>query len=429
MVNHRWHVSGSSNMKLNITSLLGLLLITGATAFFIGRISSSPPAISATDQAGPAETRSSRNADTGIAASDARTRRADRAAALTPEDRLSRLESIVRGENALARNRALLAFIDQLAPGDFQAAIAHFRSLGLTEDRMGEYALLLTGWAAVDPLTALAYSKEKTSGDFATDTILSTWATTDPDAAIRWATAGFTGTGANPYLAGVIRGIAETDPARATALLTSMPRSVERAKGLEAFLPHLIRQGNQAAYTWIATLTDDALKNGAVVRAAEPLAELDPKGTIAWLTSNPGEQAYRRIDNVFRAYALKDPQAAFGSFQAMPAGRDRSNALSGIVQAKAAADPTAAVQLMDRYPADVTDRVVQQFIWNSFEKNTATAISQISRITDQGQQERMYRRGMQVWIHRDPPAARAWMSTNYLPPAIQQDMAARLAGK
>jgi len=416
-------------MKLNHLSLLSALLVVGAAAFFVGKISSSPQAITTTEQTAPSQTRVSRSPSTDATAREDRTRRAPRAAALTPENRLTRLESIVRGENALDRNRALLAFIDQLAPGDFEAAVAHFRSLGLTQERMGEYALMLTAWAEVDPLTALAYTKEKTTGDFATDTILSTWSTVDPEAAIRWANSNFSGGGANPYLAGVIRGIAETDPTRATALLTSMPRSAERAKGLDAFLPHLIRKGNDAAYTWIASLKDDALKGGAVERAAEPLAELDPEGTIAWLATNPGEQAYRRIDNVFNIYARNNPQAALGSFQSMPAGRDRSNALRGIITAQASENPTAAVQLMDRYPSDVNDRVVQQFIWHSFEKDTSASISQISRITDQGQRDRMYRRGLRTWIDRDAPAAQAWINSNNLPPAIQQEMTERLNRK
>jgi len=414
-------------MKLNTTTLLSILVVVGAAAFFVGRISSTPQAAATAEQAGPAETRSTRSEDVSTPTGDFRTRRTQKAAALSPADRLLRLEAIVRGENALDRNRALLAFIDQLAPADFEAAVAQFRSLGLTEDRMGEYSLLLTAWAAADPLTALAYSKANTRGDFATDTILSTWATADPEAAIRWANANFTGEGANPYLAGVIRGIAETDPARATALLTGMPRSVERGKGLDAFLPHLLRQGNDAAYAWIANLKDDALKGGAVERAAEPLGERDPKGTIAWLASNPGEQAYRRVDNVFGNYARKDPQAALQTFQAMPAGRDRSSALSGLVVAQATQNPTAAVELMDRYPSDVTDRVVQQLIWHSFEKDTGTAMSQIARITDQGQRDRMYGRGMKVWIDRDPAAAQAWMKSNPLPPALLQELNGRLS--
>jgi hypothetical protein len=135
------------------------------------------------------------------------------------QDHKARLEAIVRGENALVRNRSLLALIDQLAPGEFEAAVAHFRSLGLTEDRMGEYALLLTAWAELDPTAALIYARENTQNGFATETILSAWATKDSEAAVRWAQANHQGDGANPYMPGIIRGIAASDPARATAAL------------------------------------------------------------------------------------------------------------------------------------------------------------------------------------------------------------------
>ena len=172
----------------------------------------------------------------------------------TAVERLARLEGIVRGENPLDRNRALLAFIDQLAPEDFQEAVEHFRSLGITENRFGEYSLLLSAWAKTDPLAALGYAREKTRGNFATNTILTSWASIDPQSAIRWAEANHTGDEANPFMAGVIRGIAGTDPELATSLLTSMPRSTERGEALDAVLPYLLAKGNDAARAWIENI-------------------------------------------------------------------------------------------------------------------------------------------------------------------------------
>jgi hypothetical protein len=118
----------------------------------------------------------------------------------------------MRGENPLDRTRALLDFIDQLAPGDFEGSVAHFRSLGITDSRMGEYGMLLSAWAKADSLAALAYAKENTGNPFTANTVLTTWASIDPEAAIRWAQANHTGDGANPYLAGIIRSLAASDP-------------------------------------------------------------------------------------------------------------------------------------------------------------------------------------------------------------------------
>jgi hypothetical protein len=340
-------------------------------------------------------------------------------------ERTVRLESIVRGENPLERNRALLAFLDQLAPGDFEEAVGHFRSLGITENRMGEYSLLLTAWAQADPLTALAYAEKNTRGGFAQDTILTSWAATDPDAAIRWAQSQYDGDGANPFMPGIIRGMVETNPARATELLTSMPRSGERGKGLDYMLPHLLQQGPDATRAWIATITDESLKDGAMLRAAGQMAVIDPAGTADWLVANPSEASQRRMDDVYSAWAKSDRQAALNSFIALPAGEIRSNALRGVVSSVAAENPQAAVSMMNQYPNDVNDRVVQNFVWHSFRSDPSTAADQIARMTDERQRDRMYQRTLGAWIDRDPASAQTWIQSNTLPEAVQADLQRR----
>ena len=403
-------------MKLTPLTALAALVLIGAGGFMAGRVSSS--ASSREDQTDPAETRSTRSSSRNFpgngaeSKSSSRSTRPERDAKSTSQDRLARLESIIRGENPLDRNRALLAFIDQLAPGDFEGAVAHFRSLGLTEGRMGEYSLLLTAWAQADPLSALAYAKENTSNGFATGTILTSWASTDPEAAIRWAKANHEGDEANPYMPGIIRGIAASDPARATELLVSMPLSEERGKALDSILPHLLQQGSEATRSWIAAITDDSLRNGAMMRVAEKLATTDPAGTVSWLLANPGEASRRRIDDIYSAWAKKDEQAAWNSFNTLPSGDARSNALRGMITSAAVQNPKAAVSLMDRYPNDVNDRVVQNFVWHSFGNDPATAVTAIARIGDEKQRDQMYRRTLDAWKREDPASAEAWLSKN-----------------
>ena len=396
-----------------------------------GRLSFSEPTSLAGD--GPRETKSSRvvSLNTPSEAAGATNRALPKHSELgTKEisaDRSTRLESIVRAENALDRNRALLAYIDQLGPGDFEDAVARFRSLGITQERMGEYSLLLTAWAQEDPTAALSYAQANTSSGFAQDTILSTWATTDPDAAIRWAQSNFSGDGANPFLPGIIRGLAANDPQKATTLLTSMPRSVERGEGLDYLMPQILQQGSDATMAWIAAITDESLKNGAIMRSAEKLGEIDPAGTIAWLIANPGEGQQRRLDDVYSSWASNDMAAAMSSFTNLPAGENRSNALRGLVTTTAVSDVKAAVNLMDQYPADVTDRAVQQLIWHSFGDDPATAATQIARITDEGRRDEMYRRTLDAWIERDPGTAQSWIQNHSLPESVQNHLLRRQA--
>lgn len=410
-------------MKPKSITTLAALVVIGAGGFMAGRVSSSGPSASGEGSATDARSSRATSAQSSSMA-DSATRKTSRAARPGREEmankaeRLAKLESIVRGENPLERNRALLAYLDQLGPGEFEDAVAHFRSLGLTEARMGEYSLLLTAWAQADPTSALAYARENTRGGFAQDTILTTWATTDPEAAIRWAQSNHEGDGPNPFLPGIIRGLAQTDPMRATELLAALPRSGERGKGLDFILPHLLQQGTEATRNWISGLSDESLKNGAMLRVAGQFAATDPAGTASWLLANPGEASQRRIDDVYSTWAAKDSQAALSSFAALPAGEARSDALRGLIGGVASADPKQALSLLDRYPNDVDDRIVRTFIQSTFGNDPATAASQIARVGDEREREQMYRRTLGAWMERDSAAANAWIRSNPVPESV-----------
>lgn len=424
-------------MKLTPATIIAAIAVIGASGFFIGRLTGtdSTNANNGEETSTVSNNRSTSRASAadGTAPSNRPGRPSasgrDSASAgnlATPEQRRARLEEIVRGENAIDRNRALLAFIDQLAPGEFEDAIASFRGLGITESRFGEYALLLTAWAEVDPMAALTYSKENTRGGFATNTILAAWANKDAEGAVQWAIANHTGEGANPYMAGIIRGIAGSDPTRATQLLTEMPRSEERGEALDAMLPHLLRQGPDAARDWITSLTDDSLRNGAMTRAADQLAAIDPQGTADWLLANPGEASQRRMDDVIATWARTDEAGALSYFKALPSGEARTNALRGVISTVATTDPARAADMIDSYAGDVNDRVVQNFVWHSFGSDPAIAATYIGRITDEGERDNMYRRTLDYWLRQDAEAAQTWIQSNTLPESVQGHLQRRI---
>jgi len=415
-------------MKPQSFTLLAALVLIGVGGFMAGRISA-PESSDAENQDGPNARKSSHvfGQTTGDSASGQAGRksqhpeRATRAAG-TATERKARLEAIMRGENPLDRNRALLAFIDQLGPGDFEDAVAQFRKMGITDQRFGEYALLLSAWAKVDPMAALTFAKANTRNGFATSTILTTWASIDPEAAIRWAQSNHEGDSANPYLASIIRSLAGTDPVRATQLLTGMPKSQERGEALDAMMPHLLTQDSNAVRNWITALSDDSLKDGAMMRAATTLAASDPAATATWLAANPGQASQRMMDDVYTIWAEKDLRGALSAISAVPDPENRSNALRGVVNNLVNTDPQAALALMNRYPNDVSDRMVLGFVWRSFGSDPSLAINQINRISDEGQRNDMYGRMVGSWLNKDPNAANAWLQSNPLPTAVQQQL-------
>jgi hypothetical protein len=332
------------------------------------------------------------------------------------------MEDIVRGEDPLARSRALLALIDQMDPGDFEAAVAHFRSLGITEDRFGEYGMLLTAWAKEDPLKALEYVRANTNGGFAVNTVLAAWAAQDPEGAIAWAETNHTGDGANRYMPGIIRAIAATDLPRAAQLLTAMPRSYERGQALDGYLAHLLKTGDDSAKLWAVSLTDEALKAGAISRVAEKLAATDPEGTARWLASAAPNQEDSGMRSVIGRWANENQTAATNFFSTLPAGEVRSDAFRGLVSAVTAQDPRAGAALLDKFPNDLSNSAIRGFVWHSFDKEPALALSYIGRLPNPEDQERYYSRSLRMWLERDAPAAQAWISSNALPPAVLQSL-------
>ncbi|MGA0846299.1 MAG: hypothetical protein ACO3RV_07125, partial [Luteolibacter sp.] len=304
-------------MKKSIGLSSAALVLAALAGFIAGKITdqgASDAEISEDSSVplGHGATRSDTRSRPSISAGSAASQREKLANSLgvseSSDRRFARMESIVRGENVLDRNRAWLRYIDQLAPEEFEAAVDHFRGLGITGSRMGEYALLLSAWAKQDPLNALAYARANTATRFATDTILTTWATDDPMAAIQWAESNHDGDAANPHMAGIIKGIAPSDPDLASRLLIEMPRSRERGEALDAILPYVLEQGVADARQWIESITDDSLRNGAMMRAAEKFAESDPAGTVDWLIQNPSEATQRRMDDVYRVWMRNQPQ-------------------------------------------------------------------------------------------------------------------------
>lgn len=341
---------------------------------------------------------------------------------------MAKLESIVSGEDPFTRNRAIMDLIDQLGPDDFATALTRFQELGFTKSRLGEYSLLLSAWAQVDPIGALEYSADSTSGKFARNTVLTAWATNDPDAAIRWAEESHTGSDANPYMPGIIRGLAATDPTRATELLIGLPSSKERGDGLDFMLPHLLQQGPDATRAWIAGIDDEMLKDGAIVRTARELAENDPAGTVDWLLETPGEGTQRRIDDTFGVWVTRDQEAAMAKFNELPAGEVRTDALRGMISSVAEDDPAGALEIMNRYPEDVTDKSIEEYIKDASKSDPNLALAQVSRIQDEKDRDKVQSKTITKWIETDPEAAQQWLDTNPVSDAVYELMGKRRKG-
>lgn len=402
-----------------------LTVIVGTIGFMIGR--NSPSSVSNNTETNPERLSSFRgsNMESGAVSDLRRTSATPRQGMEKPNasgsnsDPMARLQEIKNIADPLEHARLWLQLVESLSPEQFEEFVAAYRAEGIPPERMGDYAMLLTAWAKTNPQAALDYASKNTNNPFARQTILAAWAGYDPGSAISWAKANHKGEGANPFMVGVIKGLAFQNPELASSLLQEMPRSTERGEALDNLLPSLLQQkGLAGARDWVNSLTDPSLRDGSITRIAERTLKQDPEGTADWLIANPTENSGRLIDDALFAMASKDQTTALAYFSKLPAGEVRSNALRGIINATASENPQQAVALMDAHSSDVTNRVVEQFVWHSFRQDPQTAVSSISRLTNNEEQERMYSRTLEWWMERDQQAAINWANNNTLPPKV-----------
>ncbi len=74
-----------------------------------------------------------------------------------------------------------------------------------------------------------------------------------------------------------------------------------------------------AASEWLPTLTPGPVREAAVDRFAETIAELDPAASLAWATtlSDPAARA-GRLETTWRKWATDDPAGAAAALTEIP---------------------------------------------------------------------------------------------------------------
>jgi len=410
---------------------LAAVLVASSAAFFVGRATA--PSDESSDTASAPSVRvgrSDRSARDSAAGpretSRLDSRSSERSGTARMESPGEEMQRIIGGVDPLERTQAWLDFINTLDPEQFESVVAEFRESNHTREHMAEYGMLLTAWAKVDPLAALDYASEHTGTPFARNTILASWAANDPNGAIAWAEQNHQGEGANPWMVGVIRGVASYDPERASELMSGMPFSRERGEALSAVLPQILQRGTDATKAWVASIDDERLRAGIIQRVAEDFAKEDPRGTADWLLAEGGESANRSMDDVITTWAREDQDGAVAYYNTLPAGDARSNALRGLTNQMAMDDPQAAADFLDAHRSDANDRVYQQFVWHSFGKEPALAADYIARIENPREQEGMYRRMLDGWLRRDYDAATAWIGSTPLPENVARHVDERM---
>ncbi len=322
----------------------------------------------------------------------------------------SRITTIMSDDNPVARAEALIELINRLGANDFEQTVSDFRELGITRERMSEYAMLLHAWAKIDPLAALDYAKENTGTPFARQTILASWAADNPEAALDWANKNHEGEGANPWLVGVIRGIVASNPTRATEIMAMLPYSRERGTALESIAPHIARQGTEKATAWLESISDERLRAGGAAYIADIMANSDPAAAADWVMNLKDPDAISRAaGEVAGTWADSDLNAAVAWTDSLPEGA-KTRAAREVIARYASEDAERAASWMGTMSDQPEyERIVTSYIWHSARNNPELSLAQVPNITDERSRNRYYERIVGGWHQRDADAAKRWV--------------------
>jgi hypothetical protein len=400
-----------------------LWILTLAAAYTVGSKRNSSEIAPETSISGPSQ-RSDRGAQGATTqSSQGKSRGLSESTRLATQ--LSPLEAVTALANLtdpLERSRGFLKMIDRLGPDEFLAVVDEFRGLGITTERMAEYQLLLTAWAKVDPITALDYAKENTGGGFARDTILATWARNDLEGSLAWAKSNHEGEGANPWMVGIINGIADIDPIRASQLTEDLPYSHERGEALRAVVGALMKTDPNQAREWAEAVGDEKLRSGAIAYVADALSRKEPEEAAQWLASVDNVEAQQRAaENVAERLANYDMDKAKAWAESLsPEVLD--NAAEGVVDRLVEKDPIQAAEWLAQIgQSDVNlDGAIGELIRGSARQDPYLAATWINGLSSQRDRERNYHRILGPWMETDKAAAQEFLQNTDVPDSIRK---------
>lgn len=324
----------------------------------------------------------------------------------TPEQASARLKEIFENEDPVSRMADFLGYLKSLKSNEARtAALTSMMENFNPRERGKELSMLMSEWASVDPQAALGAVKDNKdwTGHMAAATVLSKWVTSNPDAAIAWATengkeANETENG-NYYMVGLLGSLAKTDLDRAATLAQTMNRSRARGDAMERVLDQYLSQRSpEATQTWATSLPEGPFRDGLLSRLAGRLASKDGASAAQWAST-------------------------------LPEGQNKPQVLAQVVERWSREQPNEAGAWLNQLPVSpATDDPRETFAWQVQKNDPEAAIAWAGTISDQGRRERATRELIKTWFERELDLARQWVDASNVSPRIKQRYGTRTNG-
>jgi len=273
-----------------------------------------------------------------------------------------RLTRTLQDNDPIRRMTALTQMLGQITPENAKDMLATFDNMPQGYERQWEKSLLLYAWAQVDGSAAIEHAtaaQQGGRGEWNASSVLTGWASVDAEGAEAWARAK-TDNKDNPYLVGVIRGLARSDLEAATDLTYDLPYGRNRGRAVDSLVQGWMQEGPQSASVWAMRLSDDdpQLKAGIVNRVVDRLAKIDPSGSIDLAMSLPeGESRQRAVETLADEWSEEAPAEAARWVDKLEDPSLRSEAMAEVVGNWARTEPEqAAAWINAQEPGPALDK-------------------------------------------------------------------------
>jgi len=339
-----------------------------------------------------------------------------KALATTPAstaDQIARLTKILIAPDTdqVARSRQMLDFIESLAPGDIRAVLDNFGKIPSSTQADWAKATLISRWAELDSLSALAWARvQPTGANRAGDlvSVFDAWAAKDTAAALAAINQVNDTSARQQIMLNTLGRMAARDPAAALAFVQRMPAGQQAAYGIIFYAWGM--SNPTAGASALANLPPSVSRNQAANMLACSWAQQDPQTALAWADSLPAGPLRTSVLNSI--LGPMDPQLAAANIDRLPGGPTRNGQIVGISTNWAIQDPAAALTWVDNVTTGQThDQAVQGILAQVAQTDPTAAVGYLAQQTDPAVRDVAIPQLAGTWANNDPDAALAWVQS------------------
>lgn len=327
------------------------------------------------------------------------------------------------------RQRQFTELLESLTAENAEAAVQALRDAPRSRWNWGqEYSLLTYAWGRLDGPAAAAYAAglEGRTKEWTMGTVMSGWASEDPETARAWVEAIENPDERSRVTRGLVTGLAHRDVSAATDYVYSLAEAGASRTGdyMDTIVRQQLTQGIDTAASWADLLPDGDLKGTALERVANEYVRKDAMQAAEWVAQYASaDYAADAIGEISEEWAEDDPKSALKWAEDLSDGGGRNRAVAEAVSEWAQRDALEAGDYVAALPAGgQRDAAVGAYARRIADEDPNAAVDWALSISGEELRNSTVSRTVREWMRRDASAAGQWVEAAQLPESVVEEI-------